>query len=118
MVPREELAWPYAHAAGYIQPSLAEGFGMPVVEAMQYEVPVASSNTTSLPETCGDAALFFDPSCAEDISRAAERLWKDETLRKSLIKKGRERCRAFSWTRTAEKIASVIDSTLSSLSTK
>lgn len=83
-------------------PSLAEGFGLPVLEAMRRGLPVACSNTTSLPELVGDAALMFDPKSMEEITSAIERLLSDQKLRDELAAKGREQAKQFSWERTAE----------------
>jgi glycosyltransferase involved in cell wall biosynthesis len=83
-------------------PSLAEGFGLPVLEAMRRGLPVACSNTTSLPELVGDAALTFDPESTEEIAAAITGLLGDEILRKRLAAAGRERAKLFSWERTAD----------------
>ncbi|MDQ6811926.1 MAG: glycosyltransferase family 4 protein [Actinomycetota bacterium] len=90
----------YGLAACFVLPSLEEGFGLPVLEAMLREIPVACSNTTSLPEVAGDAALLFDPRDVDAISAAVERLLHDEGLRKELIARGIERCRRFTWEET------------------
>lgn len=107
-----ELAWVYSHALGALQPSIAEGFGMPVIEAMSQGAPVACSDTTSLPETAGGAALLFSPFKVEDICRAVVELWKDEALRQKLSSLGRERSAVFTWRNSAEKIASEIEQQL------
>jgi glycosyltransferase involved in cell wall biosynthesis len=83
-------------------PSLAEGFGLPVLEAMRRGLPVACSNTTSLPELVGDAALTFDPLSTEEIAGAIKRLLDNKRLRKKYAAKGRERAQLFSWERTAD----------------
>ncbi len=77
-------------------PSLFEGFGIPVVEAMAMGCPVACSNVASLPEIVGDAALLFSPENPEIIAKSILRLWNDERLRKELIEKGKKRARLFS----------------------
>jgi len=82
-------------------PSLAEGFGLPVLEAMRRGVPVACSDTTSLPEVAGDAALLFDPLDVDAMRDAVDRLLGDGPLRGELVARGRERASWFSWERTA-----------------
>jgi glycosyltransferase involved in cell wall biosynthesis len=82
-------------------PSLAEGFGLPVLEAMRRGLPVVCSNTTSLPEVAGDAALYFDPTDTEPITRALERVLGDPALRERLADAGRAQARKFSWEATA-----------------
>ncbi|MEO7922240.1 MAG: glycosyltransferase family 1 protein [Chitinophagaceae bacterium] len=79
-----------------------EGFGLPIVEAMQADVPVICSNVTSMPEVAGDAALMVDPFNVESIAGAMEKLSADNELRQQLIIKGREQKKLFSWNNTAE----------------
>jgi len=92
-----ELAVLYRHAACFAMPSLYEGFGLPVLEAMASGVPAISSNRSSLPEVAGDAALYFDPESVEEMTVAMERILTDSTLRERLIKKGLDRAKQFSW---------------------
>jgi glycosyltransferase involved in cell wall biosynthesis len=92
----------YRAADVFAMPSLAEGFGFPVVEAMLRGTPVACSNATSLPEVAGDAALLFDPLSVEAIADALRRLLTDAALRERLVAAGRERAQLFSWRRSAE----------------
>jgi hypothetical protein len=80
---------------GVVFPSLYEGFGMPVLEAMAAGCPVACSNRTSLPEVVGDAALLFDPRKPSDIAEAMCRLWFDQDLRSELMQNGKRRALAF-----------------------
>lgn len=79
-----------------------EGFGIPIIEAMQCEVPVLCSNTTSMPEVAGDAALLVDPFDVAAIKNAMVKLYADAALRESLIKKGAVRKNFFSWEKTAQ----------------
>jgi len=83
-------------------PSLAEGFGLPVLEAMARGLPVACSNATSLPEIAGEAALYFDPRDVPAMTGAIERLLVDPVLREQLAAAGRDQAARFTWQRTAE----------------
>jgi glycosyltransferase involved in cell wall biosynthesis len=79
-----------------------EGFGIPLVEAMQAEVPIITSNVTSLPEIAGDAALLIDPLSANQLKEAMIKVWQDEALRNDLIQKGIARKQEFSWEKSAD----------------
>jgi glycosyltransferase involved in cell wall biosynthesis len=92
----------YATASSVVVPSIREGFGLPVLEAMQRGVPVAASNTSSLPEVGGDAARYFDPFDVESIARAVVELLLDRDLAATLATRGRVRAACFGWDRTAE----------------
>jgi glycosyltransferase involved in cell wall biosynthesis len=85
-----------------VYPSLFEGFGVPVLEAMRCEVPVITSANSSMQEITHDAALYCDPSNYNDIADKMMLLYKDENLRKKLIQKGKEVIDQFNWERTAE----------------
>jgi glycosyltransferase involved in cell wall biosynthesis len=93
----------YRAAECLVFPSLAEGFGLPVLEAMARGTPVACSDRTALPEVAGEAALYFDPLDTEAIARAIEALLRDEDLRRRLRAAGLEQARKFSWQRAAEE---------------
>jgi glycosyltransferase involved in cell wall biosynthesis len=97
----EELEGLWAQADAFVFPSLYEGFGLPVLEAMDRGVPVACSNASSLPEVAGDAALLFDPHDTAQLAGALGRLLTDKTLCATLIERGREQVRHFTWQRTA-----------------
>ncbi|HEY7562810.1 MAG TPA: glycosyltransferase family 1 protein [Gaiellaceae bacterium] len=99
----EHLESLYASATCFVLPSLIEGFGLPVLEAMARGIPVACSDRPALPEVAGDAALLFDPTDQAAVTDAVRRLITDAELRTSLAKRGRERALAFSWRRTAEE---------------
>ena len=88
-----------AFASVYV--SYFEGFGIPIIEAYRCDVPVITSNVTSMPEVAGDAALLVDPFSIESIAGAMVKVM-DENVRKSLIEKGRIRKNDFSWDKTAE----------------
>jgi glycosyltransferase involved in cell wall biosynthesis len=97
-----ELEKLYAEATCFVLPSLIEGFGLPVLEAMARGVPVACSDRPALPEVAGDAALLFDPTDQAAVKGAIRRLVQDEELRDALSARGQERARRFTWRRTAE----------------
>lgn len=87
----------YARATCVVFPSLTEGFGLPVLEAMARGVPVACSDRSALPEVGGDAVLYFDPVDVESIARATARLLRDPELRKELAARGHQRAKSFTW---------------------
>ncbi|HEY7961523.1 MAG TPA: glycosyltransferase family 1 protein [Solirubrobacteraceae bacterium] len=97
----EELEGLWALADAFVFPSLYEGFGLPVLEAMARGVPVACADASSLPEVAGDAALLFDPHDEGAIAGALQRLLEDQQLRRQLIARGEERARQFTWEGTA-----------------
>jgi glycosyltransferase involved in cell wall biosynthesis len=101
-VPKDELARLYRRASIFAFPSLAEGFGMPVLDAMAYGVPVLTSNSSALREVAGDAAVLVDPHFTDDIAQGLQRLAKDDSLRSDLIRRGLARAEAFSWKRSCE----------------
>jgi glycosyltransferase involved in cell wall biosynthesis len=92
----------YRCAACFVFPSLYEGFGLPVLEAMRRNVPVACSRASSLPEVAGDAARYFDPTSTEDMAQAVIDLLTDKTLAASLAAAGQQRQRQFTWRRAGE----------------
>ena len=92
----------YAGATAFVFPSLYEGFGLPVLEAMACGAPVACSNTSSLPEVAGEAAVLFDPVDVTEMATAISRLLNDEGLRERLRERGRQQASTFTWQRTAE----------------
>lgn len=104
--PREDLPALYRGAGCLLFPSLFEGFGMPVLEAMACGCPVVCSNTTSLPEVAGDAALLVEPNDPEAIAAAVDRVLREDGLRERLVMRGFEQAGKFSWRRhTRETVA-------------
>src|SRR6476646_6229741 len=101
-VSEQDLAGWYARAAIFAFPSLDEGFGMPVLEAMAAGVPVLTSNRSALPGVAGEAALLVDPEDSEALTEALLKLTRDEGLRSNLIVRGLERAQIFSWTAAVE----------------
>lgn len=97
----------YRNASLFVYPSLYEGFGIPPLESMNFDCPVACSNTSSIPEIVGDAGIYFDPSSIDSMRDALERGINDESLRKDLIRKGRERRMQFSWERCVDETAKI-----------
>ena len=102
-----ELERLYARARVFAFPSLDEGFGMPVLDAMARGVPVLTSNRSALPEVAGDAALLVDPENGDEITAGLERITGDEGLQRELVRRGLERSAGFSWGAAVEKTWSV-----------
>lgn len=100
-IQREELQIVYEHCAVFVFPSLYEGFGLPVLEAMSEGASVVAANTSSIPEVAGDAALLVEPGDSKAVAQAVRRLLQDETLRRQYRAAGYARAREFSWNRTA-----------------
>ncbi len=99
----------YKQAIALVFPTFIEGFGMPVLEAMDCGVPVITSNQSSLAEVAGDAALLVDPHSPEAIAAAMERLIVEPALRAELISRGRKRTADFSWRLSAQKLLAVVN---------
>ena len=106
----EELPSFYKNAEMFVLPSLYEGFGLPVLEAMKYGCAVITSNVSSLPEAGGDAALYIDPNNVDDIASKMRKLLEDENLRKELIVKGKKQIEKFSWEKAAKETLAVLES--------
>lgn len=102
-VPDNDLDIFYQHALCYVLPSLYEGFGLPVIEAMQRGCPVITSNVSSLPEAGGDAALYVNPEDVNDIAEKISKLITDKNLREDLIAKGKKQAEKFSWNKSAKE---------------
>lgn len=108
-VPRADLPALYGGAAAAVVPSLYEGFGLPVLEAMACGAPVATSNSSSLPEVAGEAALSFDPLDVDALAAALRTLLASEPLRTQLVAAGLARARRFSWARCARETQAVLE---------
>jgi glycosyltransferase involved in cell wall biosynthesis len=106
-VPDADLPAFYAGAQALVLPSLYEGFGLPVLEALACGTPVVCSNTSSLPEIAGDAAAFFDPSDGDAIGDALRRVLANASLREELRAKGLVQAALFSWERTAQQTLAI-----------
>ena len=102
----------YSRAACLVLPSLGEGFGLPVLEAMACGPPVVTANTSSLPEVAGDAALTVDPNDTIALADALHRALTDRALSDDLRRRGLERVRLFTWRRTAEQLSRLLDGAL------
>ncbi len=94
----------YSGSCPFVFPSLYEGFGLPLVEAMACGVPVVASNTSSIPEVVGDAALMVPPTQPEAFAEAILRVRSDQDLRKRMIEKGLNRAACFRWDRAARQL--------------
>jgi len=105
--PDAQLKGLFAAASAYVHPSLYEGFGLTVLEAMAQDCPVVTSNVYSLPEVAGDAALLVDPTSVDEIAGAIEAVCLDDELAADLVGRGRERIKAFSWEDCAQGVISV-----------
>ena len=99
----------YKNAECFVLPSLYEGFGLPVVEAMQYGCPVLTSNVSSLPEAGGDAALYFDPYDEKDIASKIEEVLSDNLLREKMKSKGFEQVKKFNWEKSARQVLDILE---------
>lgn len=106
------LAYFYQNATAFIFPSLYEGFGIPVLESFACECPLLCSNTSSLPEIAGNAALYFDPYSETSIKSAVLQIIESNELRESLLEQGRERLKGFSWKETALQTKNIYESLL------
>ena len=106
------LASLYQQAAVFVYPSLYEGFGIPPLEAMSFDCPVACSNTSSIPEVVGEASIQFNPRDTDAIADSLVKLLSSKTLRNTLIKRGRDRIKMFSWDKCAMETLNIYNSLL------
>lgn len=106
---RAELDLLYSHCDAFLFPSLYEGFGLPILEAMRAGAPVITSNVSCLPEVAGDAALLVAPQDAPQLANAVRRVLDDERVRVKLSRAGERRAQEFTWARTAEMTLGVYE---------
>lgn len=99
----DQRDWLFENCLAYVFPSLMEGFGLPPLEAMQYDAPVVSSNASCMPEVLGDAAHYFTPTDTDDMVRAIDEVLSSDELRQSLIEKGKIQRDKYSWRQMAEE---------------
>ncbi|UCG58424.1 MAG: glycosyltransferase family 4 protein [Phycisphaerales bacterium] len=107
-VEEQDMPALYNLASAYVYPSLYEGFGLPVLEAMQCGCPVVASNATSIPEVAGDAAMLFDPCDTGAIAEALYKILTDEIAREQLIASGFRQAAKYSWRRCAETMLTAV----------
>ena len=108
-MPEQDLPALMSGAEVFVLPSLYEGFGMPLLEAMACGVPVVCSNTSSLPEVAGDSGLLFDPYSVESLVETLKQVLEDRDLRITLREKGLSRAKSFSWAACARKTLDVLE---------
>lgn len=113
-VPDNKLELMYLNASLFVFPSLFEGFGLPILEAMSYSVPVITSNYGAMAEVAGDAAFLVDPYNIDEIAEAMYKVLTNKNLREDLIKRGLERAKKFSWEKTAKETLKVYKETYKS----
>ena len=109
-VPDNDLPGLYVGAQVFVMPSFDEGFGLPVLEAMACGTPVIASRSGALPEVVRDAGMLFDPTSADQLAELLDSCLSNESLRQSLIERGFERIKTFSWPHAAEKLWEVFQS--------
>ncbi len=114
----EDLHLVIASALALTYVSYFEGFGIPILESFYCHTPVISSKVTSMPEVAGNAAILVDPMSVSSIAEAMKRMAGDESLRKSLIEKGSERARIFSWQKSSERLWNSIETALNQVKEK
>lgn len=107
-VPDDHLSALYTQASMYVLPSLYEGFGIPILEAMNHGCPVIASDASSLPEVGKDACIYFDPKDTQDLSSALKKVLNSKQLQDTLKKKGKERVKHFSWDTCGSKTLALL----------
>jgi glycosyltransferase involved in cell wall biosynthesis len=112
-VDASRLSFIYRNALCLLYPSLYEGFGFPILEAMAHGVPVITSNVSSMPEVAGDAALLVDPNDIKSLADSMNKILVNGDMRNIMVSKGYERVREFSWKRCAEETLGIFEKVLS-----
>ncbi len=107
-VSNEDLLYLYNSAACFIYPSLYEGFGLPILEAIACGAPVITSNVSSLPEAVGEAAILIDPYNIDNMAMALNKILTDENLRRNLRERGLRQTQKFSWQKTAQEVLRIL----------
>ena len=108
-VPHDAVASVYRNADVFVHPSAFESFGLPVLEAMASGTPVVASNRTAVPEIVGDAGLIVDPADVEGMADSIHRVITDRSLRDTLVRKGYERAKSFTWEQAARDTVKVLE---------
>jgi len=108
-IPEKEMPMIINAASLFVFPSLYEGFGIPLLEAMACGTPILASNVSSIPEVVGDAALLFDPYNVNEMANAIDRAINDKDLRQKLVQRGFERIKKYSWENSAKEILGVFE---------
>jgi glycosyltransferase involved in cell wall biosynthesis len=108
LVPQKDLPTLYKNAVMFVFPSLYEGFGLPILEAMNVGTPVAASKRTSLPEIGRDAVLYFDPEDMQDMAMVMKNILQNKDLRDELSRRGKERAKTFNWELFVKKLNGII----------
>lgn len=112
--PSTTLAAIYSQASVYVQPSLYEGFGLPILEAFACEVPVVAAQAASIPEVAGEAVIYIDPKDTKSIAEGIQKaLNLSPDARRTLVEKGKQQCRKFSWEKTVKQTIAVYRSVVS-----
>ena len=109
-MPQENLPAIYANASLFVYPSRYEGFGIPVLEAMNQGTPVITAKTSSLPEVGGDSVLYCDPEDPKDIAMVMQNVLLHEKLRETLSQRGKERAKNFDWKNFTKKFLNIVES--------
>jgi glycosyltransferase involved in cell wall biosynthesis len=110
-VPQKYLPVIYANAMVFVYPSLYEGFGIPILEAMNQGTPTITAKTSSLPEVGGDSVLYCNPEDPKDIAMVIKNILSNKNLRTTLSRRGQERAKLFSWKKFVEKFLNIADET-------
>lgn len=107
-ISEKQLEFLYKHAFAFVLPSLYEGFGFPILEAMSYGCPVIASFSSSLPEIGGKGCLYFNPQSEDDLFEKMKQIYKDNHLRNTLIKEGKKRIKLFSWKKCGQETLNLL----------